>query len=551
MKLRIALILLAVAGFTAAPAAAKSYRAERYDASIRVLPGGHLEVTETVDFSFDGTFDRVYRDIPTRRTDGIEIVRAAMDGREMPFGEGRDQVEVTRKSRVRVLWRFNPVTNSTHTFAVTYRVAGVVYPTRDGDFVQWRALPNEHDYPIGRSTIEVRYPSALTREPQVVTRRVDDFQVDRGENAIRIVSTGIAKNGWVDVALTFEPSAVAAIPPGWYARHERAQALAPRWIAAAGAIGLIGLMVLWALRQGYDAPPRDLPGTGDVAAAPDPLPPAIAGALASNGRPSLEHAMAALFGLAERGELEVKEEAKGVFGQRNFTLVRRHTTSPPSKHEQSAVEIAFRDKQRDETSVPLNRVRTRLTRHLGTFKKAVREEMLQAGLIDRDRQHAYRRYGAVSLAMLLVSLLAFGGMAVLVTQYQGWPMLIPAALLVVALIGFIFQAATTPLSNEGVRRRERWRAYQKHLKEVAGQKRHLTTDSPAHVLPFAVSLGLASAWAKFIQSHPVAVPAWFHAIAAHSDDGAFPAFIGAGGAAASGHGSGGAAGAGGGASGAA
>ena len=176
MKLRIGLILLAVAGFTAAPAAAKSYRAERYDSSIRVLPRGHLEVTETVDYSFDGTFERVYRDFPSRGNDGIEIVSAAMDGREMPFGEGRDQVEVTRNSRVRVLWRFNPVTNSTHTFAVTYRVAGVAYPTRDGDFVQWRALPNEHDYAIGRSTIEVRYPSPLTREPQVATRRVDDFQ---------------------------------------------------------------------------------------------------------------------------------------------------------------------------------------------------------------------------------------------------------------------------------------------------------------------------------------------------------------------------------------
>jgi hypothetical protein len=549
MKLRIGLILLALTGFAATPAAAKSYRAERYDASIRVLPGGHLEVTETVDFRFDGTFERVFRDIPTRRTDEIEILRASMDGRDMPFGEGRDRVEVSRKSRVRVLWRFTPVTDSAHTFTVTYRVHGVAYPTRDGDFVQWRALPNEHDYSIAHSTIEVRYPSALVREPRVLTRRVDDFRIDRGENSIRVASTGISKNGWVEIALTFEPSAVAAVAPAWYARQERAQALAPRWIAAAGAVGLMGLVVLWGLRQGYDAPSRDLAAAGDVAAAPDPLPPGIAGALASNGRPSLEHAMAALFGLAERGELEVREEAKGVFGQRNFTLVRRHTPPPGSKHEQTAVELAFKDKDRDDPSVSLNRVRSRLTRRFGTFKKAIREEMLQAGLIDRERQHVYARYGAVSLAMLLVSLLAFGGMAVLVEQYQGWPMLIPAALLAVALIGFIFQAATTPLSNEGVRRRERWRAYQKHLKEVAEQKRHLTTDSPAHVLPFAVSLGLASAWAKLIQSHPVAVPVWFHAIAAHGDDGAFPAFIGAGGAASSGGASGGA-GAGGGASGA-
>src|SRR5688572_23585601 len=550
MKLRVGLILLALAGFTATPAAGKSYRAERYDASIRVLPGGHLEVTETIEIRFeDGTFERMFRDIPTRRTDDIQVVRAAMDGRDMPFGDGPGQVQVTHKSRVRVLWRFDRVSPSDHTFTVTYRVNGVAYPTREGDIVQWRALPNEHDYAIGRSTVEIHYPSALARQPQVVTRRVQDYQVDPGENRVRIASTGIAKNGWVEFSLTFESATVAAIPPEWYMRRERATALAPRWIAAAGAVGLIGLVVLWALRQGYDAPSRDVPGTGDVVAAPDPLPPAIAGALASNGRVSIEHAMAALFALAGRGELEVKEDPKGTFGQRHFTLVRRRTAQLSSKHEQSAVEIAFRDKHGDETSVSLNRVRARLTRHFSRFKKAAHEEMLEAGLIDRERQHVYARLGAVSLTMLLVSLLALGGTAVLVKQYQGWPMLIPAALLVVALTGVIVQAATTPLSNEGTKRRERWRAYQKHLKDVAGQKLHLTTDSPAHVLPFAVSLGLASAWAKFIQSRPVAIPAWFHAIAAHGDDGAFPAFIGAGGAAASGGAHGGGA-AGGGASGA-
>jgi hypothetical protein len=549
MKVRVGLILIALAILGAAPAAAKSYHVERYDATIRILPGGHLEITETVEFQFeDGTFERVFRDIPTRRTDEIQIVRATMDGRELPFGEGRDSVEVTRRSRVRVLWRFAPIAPSAHTFTLTYRVNGVAYPTADGDLVQWRALPNEHDYPIRHSAIEIQYPAALTRQPQIATRRVEDFDVEHGERTVRIVSTDISKNGWIDVSLTFEPAAVAANPPDWYGRRERATALAPRWMAAAGAIALIGLVLLWALRQSYDAPPRDLPGTGDVAAAPDQMPAAIAGAVASNGRASLEHAMAALFALAERGELEVREDAKGVFGQRNFTLVRRQVMPPHAKHQQAAIQIAFRDKH-DETSVSLNRVRSRLTRHFSRFKTAVYEEMLETGLIDRDRQRVYARYGAVSLSILLIGLVAFGGMAVLVNQYQGWPMLIPAALLLVALAGFIFQAATTPLSNEGLRRRQRWRAYQKHLKDVAGQKLHLTTDSPAQVLPFAVSLGLAPAWAKFIQSRPVAVPAWFQAIAAHGDDGAFPAFIGSGGAGAHGHSAAGG-GAGGGASGA-
>ena len=73
---------------------------------------------------------------------------------------------------------------------------------------------------------------------------------------------------------------------------------------------------------------------------------------------------------------------------------------------------------------------------------------------------------------------------------------------------------------------------------------HLTSDSPSRLLPFAVALGLAAAWSKFLKNHPVGVPPWFRALAVSGDDGGFPAFIAAGGAGADG-GAGGGAGAGG------
>src|SRR5262245_4138034 len=72
---------------SATSAVAKSYSADRFDSTVRVLPDGTLDVTETVVFRFeDGTFREVFREIPTRRTDGIEIVRAEMQGEPLPFG---------------------------------------------------------------------------------------------------------------------------------------------------------------------------------------------------------------------------------------------------------------------------------------------------------------------------------------------------------------------------------------------------------------------------------------------------------------------------------
>jgi hypothetical protein len=109
----------------------------------------------------------------------------------------------------------------------------------------------------------------------------------------------------------------------------------------------------------------------------------------------------------------------------------------------------------------------------------------------------------------------------------------------VSVLGFIFYGALTPLSNDGVRRAEDWRAYQHHLREVARDRRPLTGRATA-LLPFAIALGLAGAWSRFVKHHPSEVPEWFRTLA--RDEGAFPAFIAMGGA---GHGGGGAHGAGG------
>ena len=58
------------------------------------------------------------------------------------------------------------------------------------------------------------------------------------------------------------------------------------------------------------------------------------------------------------------------------------------------------------------------------------------------------------------------------------------------------------------------------------------------VLPFAVSLGLAQAWSKYLKHHREAVPAWFQAMSSADGNQAFAAFVATGGAG-DGHGAGG------------
>jgi hypothetical protein len=259
--------------------------------------------------------------------------------------------------------------------------------------------------------------------------------------------------------------------------------------------------------------------------------------------------MGTLFALADRGEILIREEPKRL-GSRNFTLARHGAARSLAAHEQAALDVAFRSKQGQEDRVSLGKARSRLQSHSGQFRDAVNREMSAMGLLDPERRAVHARYGAFSLVIILLGAALFIAAGFLVREYRGWPLLVPAAVILVGLAGFVFQGATTPLSNEGLRKGERWRAYQKHLKEVARREAHLTAESPSRVLPFAVALGLAAAWAKFVKAEPTQVPPWFQALSAADENGAFYAFVGQGGHAGGGGGAGAGGAAGGGASGA-
>jgi len=538
-----ALIAALLALMVAVPAVAKTYSADRFDSRIRILQDGALEIVETVVFRFEGgTFDHVFRDLSRRRTDDIEIISAEMDGRELPFGTQSGQVEVRDRSKVRVRWRFGPRADSTHTFVLKYIVRGVVQRQAGHDVLDWVALPTEHDYRITESEIVLELPAAPLGRPAVTSKRVSEVVLEPGGQRVQILARGIGKNGWVKTRLEFDQGAIIAAAPAWQQRHITARALAPRWMTAAGLVLAGGLMFMFGLRQRYDSPPSD-PFEGTVEMLPDTLRPGVAGALAANGSVTLQQAMATLFALADRGVVTITEEPRK-WGQRNFTLQRRKTDHALAPEDTVVLDLAFHHKDQALDHVTLTQARNRVASRLRAFKAAVNQELGALGMLDDERMRVRARYLGFAIAFVILAFLLVMPAAFLTGQYDGWPFLVVGAVAAIGIVGFIFYGSLTPLSNEGVRRAGRWRAYQRHLKDVARERAHLTSESPSRLLPFAVALGLAAAWSKYLKNHPVGVPPWFRALALSGDDGGFPAFIAAGGAGADG-GAGGGGGAGG------
>jgi hypothetical protein len=221
---------------------------------------------------------------------------------------------------------------------------------------------------------------------------------------------------------------------------------------------------------------------------PDDLTPGLSGVLAANGRAALEHAMAAIFSLADRGVLAIEEEPRRMLGSRNFEITRRADAGPLRPHQERILEVMFRDRSGNSQKVSLMKARNRLTSRWTQVAKAFQEELGAAGFLDEARWRLRRRYRLAAVAFMVTAAIGIAPVVPFIGRFGPWPLLIPAALLAVGVASLIVGATITVLSNEGVRRARQWRDYRKYLRMVAGGKTPALGGSLGRALPYAVAL---------------------------------------------------------------
>jgi hypothetical protein len=197
--------------------------------------------------------------------------------------------------------------------------------------------------------------------------------------------------------------------------------------------------------------------------------------------------------------------------------------------------------------VTLSKVRGRLARGGRRLVTAIADELRARGLLDETRAAAARRLKVVGLSLLLGGATLVIPAAVLLNQYGQWPLLVPLALVVGGLVGIIAGATTVVLSEQGIASAARWRGYRQLLKNIATDRAPGQSLSADRSLAYAVALGLAPQWSRYLKRHASALPGWFAAIAHDPSEAAasFSYFVATGGADAGGSAGAGAAGGGG------
>jgi hypothetical protein len=519
-----------------------NYAASRFDVTATVQSGGGLAVTETIVFDFQsGIFQKVWRDIPSTRTDGLEIVEARMDGEAFPRGTGAGHIVISGNSKIRVEWHFAPTGPSTHTFELRYVARGVAYSDGNRDVVRWRLLPAEHRYRIADSRATIVAPVRAIA-PRLEKDGVKRATMTVSEESIQILADRIDGNGWIVAEVHYPQGSIVTTMPNWRQREIRATALAPRWATAAIAVFVAGVLIVLGSRQGY-ASPGFQTDPGSAVQPPEALPAALAAALAARGRTSGFQSVATLLDLADRGVLVVRELPRRI-GKRQYELAQVPGKHDLADHEEEALTLAFAG---GGDAVTMSKARARLARGARRFARSVTHDLAELGLQDPDRTAIRDRLNVVAIGLLVAGGIGCIGAAALIPRFEGWPFLLPLALALSGMVGAVIAINTTTLSDAGLLRTAQWRSFRHHLKEIAARR---DDAGGAAVRPrwivYGIALGLASQWSRYLKRHPEVAPRWFIAATRDSGDGSFAAFVGSGAASTSAGGAhGGAAGGGG------
>jgi hypothetical protein len=510
----------------AAPICAKQYVAERFDVDLEVRPGGSAAVTETVIFRFEGgPFTYVYRELALARLDGISDIRAAIDERPA-------EVEIRGRDPIRVTWRFAPVSDSTHTFVLSYRARGVVRVEESGDAIAWQAIPRKHDYRVLGGRIRLRYspPAELVRGPRVEGGSARREEIGAGEVSFDLEP--LKRNRAVTVSALFSRGSVVSMPPAWQARRieqaRRMREVVPLGFVTTALVFAGGVLLLLRLRGGVRRDTVDLP-VGPVRVVPPlQLAPAVASRLVSGSQPAGLRALATLFDLAGRGVVRIEQmPRRSPFGP-DFRI---HLEAPEEArlpHEQGLLKVLFGEGSQTALSTRLRDFKRRIRRLDRDFEAPLRAEMTAAGLLDPRRLSTKHKTVGAGILLLLVGLACLIPALILGAQANREGSLATlralaaavgagAGLALTGLSGIITGAVLSPLSDEGARSASMWKAFARYLN---GVRRDREPESSPEIferyLPYAVGFGFGAAWVKYFQRRRrlTAVPAWFQAVEA-------------------------------------
>ena len=161
---RRALLILLLLLTAAAPATARELIIQRFEVEIHVFPDGSIEVSETIQPRFIGSWNGIFRTIPVEdnyrgfnRTLFLEPL-AVTDERGQPLKH-----EISRERHYRKFKIWVPgARDAVRTVVLRYRVPNALLFFEEHDELYWDITGDEWEVPIEAATARILLPAGAT-----------------------------------------------------------------------------------------------------------------------------------------------------------------------------------------------------------------------------------------------------------------------------------------------------------------------------------------------------------------------------------------------------
>jgi uncharacterized membrane protein YgcG len=507
----------------------KHFRISHADVSVQVQPDASLHVTEELQFEFSGNFSGAYREIPLAEGVRVTNVTVSEEGDEyrpggnpepFSFDEpgtfGAEQADLESvdggpTAGFRVVWHYSAL-DETRTFMLDYDVTGGARAYDDVVDIPWAVWGSQWDFWLDDLDAEIRLASgdAEPIEGWVRPRKlVDDPELGPGSASIeaerlRPGEETVLRAVFPRDAFTSVEGADVRPGPGFETVEveevavDDDEGLADKFAGFVGS-NIVLLEVIWtalvvgiAMALYIMGRDRRSPVARYLSEPPEDIPPALAFAVAEEGKFDDRLVLASLLDLVDRGYYDGKASEGDELDLRLSIPDQRPADTVLTEYERDT--LKFFDGLLEEGPGDLGKLKDRVPQHSSTWRtnwENLRESLDQA----EEGQLKWER--DLTGARSLLAFVALGGYIVLGLAYwdRAHLVAIPIFAAVAGLL-FIYLLPATSLKRldpAGRARHAQWNAFKRWTKDFP----RLSDDPPAtlalwrRILVYAVAFGTA------------------------------------------------------------
>src|SRR6266403_6381581 len=510
-----AILFLAVFSLFVSAAGARELRIEKFDSEIVVSPKGTIDVTETIQVQFIGSWKGLYREIPIEYVtpQGLNYT-LFLNVKRVTDGSGSSlKFESSRERHYRKLKIYVPEAQDSHrTIIIEYSVSDALRFFEDHDELYWNVTGDEWDVPIQAASARVLLPEGATGiRVNVFTgaygsraQQADSEIVGNGVEVRRRQPLGYHEGLTIAVAfdkgIVHEPTAL----------DKASLFLRSNWPLGLPFIVFVIMFYLWWTR-GRDPRLRPIAAQYEP---PDQLTPGEAGALVDNSA-DMRDITASIVDLAVRGYIVIEEHQRdqmlGLMHSKDYNFMVKKERAEWSKlkpHEQALLEGLFVTGTAGE-SVSMSSLENHFYTNLPGIRSNIFDSLVAQGYYTRRPDSVRSAYIAAGVVVGL--LMVFGGVKIASNLGMAPLTFIAAGILTGAIVcglGWFMPAHT----EQGTRALEGVLGFEDFLVHVESDRFNRTIKTPEmfeKFLPFAMALGVEKNWSRAFQGILTQPPQWY------------------------------------------